>query len=83
VERNLRIPKDLLKTKWLQEIKEEKPVKNHISKSLEWQVKSKKYYKKKSTLYYQKYIKNNITKKKITVGKSSINELLKTTYQMS
>ena len=45
-EENPKISKDLLKAKWLQEIKKEKPVENHISKSLEWQVKSRKYYKK-------------------------------------
>jgi len=46
LERDLRIPEDLLKIKWLQEIKKEKPVENCISKLLKWQVKSRKYYKK-------------------------------------
>jgi len=45
-ERNLKISEDLLKAKWSQEIKKEKPIKNCVSKSLEWQVKSRKYYKK-------------------------------------
>jgi len=45
-ERNPRILKDSLRAKWLQEIKEEESVGNYISKLLEWQVKSKKYYKK-------------------------------------
>jgi len=35
LERNLRIPKDSLRAEWSQEIKEEEPVGNHISKSLE------------------------------------------------
>ena len=57
--RNLKIPEDSLKAKWSQEIKEEESVENHISKSLEWQIKSRKYYKKKryTTLpeVYQKW----------------------------
>jgi len=46
LERNLKILKDSLKAEWLQEIKEEEPVENCISKLLKWQVKSRKYYEK-------------------------------------
>ena len=46
LEKNPKIPKDLLRAEWSQEIKEEKLVGNRISKLLKWQVKSRKYYKK-------------------------------------
>jgi len=56
--RNLKIPEDLLKTEWLQEIKEEEPVGNCINKLLEWQVKFRKYYKKeKYTILLETYQK--------------------------
>ena len=46
LEGNPKILKDLLRAKWSQEIKEEKPVGNCINKLLKWQVKSKKYCEK-------------------------------------
>ena len=57
LERNLRIPEDLLKAKWSQEIKKEEFIENYISKSLEWQIKSRKYYKKKVH-----YVTRNVSK---------------------
>ena len=43
---NPRVPKDLLKAKWLKEIEEDEPEGLKTSRLLKWQVKSKKYYAK-------------------------------------
>ena len=69
LERNLKILKDLLRAKWLQEIEEEEPVKNYINKSLEWQVKSKKYYKKKVHHITRSILKVVLPKKRQQLGR--------------
>jgi len=45
LKRNLKIPKDLLKAKWLREIEEDLVLKeSQTSRLLKWQIKSRKYY---------------------------------------
>ena len=68
-ERNPKILKDLLRTEWLQEIKEEELVGNYINKLLKWQVKSKKYYKKKVHHIIRSVLEVVLPKKRQQLGR--------------